>query len=386
MNENNYRADADSAAIAVGATANTSMDASYAQDDGGMPEIYEDIEEKRLRLVQELERLRNPEYLNTFSLNDLYDQAFPDRPPIIDSLLYVGTYILAGAPKFGKSFLVAQIAYHVSTGLPLWGYDVHQSSVLYLALEDDRQRLQGRMSRMFGVDGTDDLHFAIASEHIGDGLDIQLEKFLHEHAGTRLVIIDTLQKIRAAANDRYSYANDYEIIGRLKQFASRREICILLVHHTRKQRSEDRFDMISGTTGLLGCADGAFMLCKDRRTDMKATLDVVGRDQPDQRLHLVRDPEKLSWQLDHAEAELWKPAPEPLLDQIAGLVTESSPTWSGGAAELAVILGEEIKPNILTRRLNVMNSRLKSEYGIAYRNVHNRNGSCITLRRIDPQA
>ncbi|WP_320883346.1 AAA family ATPase [Dielma fastidiosa] len=52
-------------------------------------------------------------------------------------MLYSGAYILAGAPKIGKSFLVAQIAYHISTGKSLWNFDVHQGTVLYLALEDD---------------------------------------------------------------------------------------------------------------------------------------------------------------------------------------------------------------------------------------------------------
>ena len=80
--------------------------------------------------------------------------------------------------KIGKSFLVAQLAYHVSTGQTLWDYPVRQGGVLYLALEDDFQRLQGRMSRMFGVEGTDNLHFAITSAQIGLGLVEQLNNFL----------------------------------------------------------------------------------------------------------------------------------------------------------------------------------------------------------------
>ncbi len=54
-------------------------------------------------------------------MTELYQTAYQSRPPIIDGLLYAGAYILAGAPKIGKSFLVAQIAYHVSTGEALWG-------------------------------------------------------------------------------------------------------------------------------------------------------------------------------------------------------------------------------------------------------------------------
>ena len=85
------------------------------------------------------------------------DQVYQGRGAVIEDLLFTGAYILAGAPKIGKSFLVAQLAYHVSLGLPIWGYPVKQGAVLYLALEDDLKRLQQRMSRMFDVDGTDNL-------------------------------------------------------------------------------------------------------------------------------------------------------------------------------------------------------------------------------------
>ena len=63
--------------------------------------------------------------LMTISMNELYDNVFQNRPPIIEGLLYSGTYIFAGAPKVGKSFLMAQLAYHISTGQRLWEYEVH---------------------------------------------------------------------------------------------------------------------------------------------------------------------------------------------------------------------------------------------------------------------
>ena len=116
----------------------------------------------------------------------------------------------------------------------------------------------------------------------------------------------TLQKVREAVSDSYSYSSDYEVIGKLKQFADQYGICVLIVHHTRKQPAGDSFEMISGTTGLLGCADGALLMQKEKRTDGRATLEVVGRDQPDQRLYLSKDQESLVWNLDHAENELWK--------------------------------------------------------------------------------
>ena len=113
-------------------------------------------------IYRRMQRLTDPHYLHTISMTELYQTAYQSRPPIIDGLLYAGAYILAGAPKIGKSFLVAQIAYHVSTGEALWGCEVNPGTVLYLALEDDFQRIQSRMFMMYGVNDTDRLHFATA--------------------------------------------------------------------------------------------------------------------------------------------------------------------------------------------------------------------------------
>ena len=156
-----------------------------------------DLEE----LYRKMRRMSEPAYLHTVTLDELMDNVFEGKSAVIENLLYTGAYILAGAPKIGKSFLVAQIAHHVSTGQDLWGYKVHKGTVLYLALEDDESRLQRRMFRMFGVEGTSSLHFATSAKMIGGGLDEQLEKFVREHSDTKLIIVDTLQKVREAVSD-----------------------------------------------------------------------------------------------------------------------------------------------------------------------------------------
>lgn len=81
---------------------------------------------------------------------------------------------------------------------------------------------------MFGADGTDNLYFAVFAKQLGDGLEEQLKKFLEEHSDTRLVIIDTLQKIRGEGGEKYSYSNDYEVISRLKKIADDSGVCLLL--------------------------------------------------------------------------------------------------------------------------------------------------------------
>ena len=340
-------------------------------------------EEATGELMRKIRLMNEPSYLPTVTMQELYDNVYQTRQPIIDGLLYAGTYIFAGAPKVGKSFFMAQLAYHVSTGQKLWDFEVHQGTVLYLALEDDYRRLQERMYRMFGVEGTDHLHFAVYAKQLGDGLDEQLDRFVTEHPDTKLVIIDTLQKIREVGGEAYSYADDYKNIGRLKRFADQKNLCLNVVHHTRKSPAGDKFDMISGTTGLLGCADGAFVLRKENRTDNTAILDVVGRDQPDQQIHLVRDEQTLTWCLDHVEKELWKPQKEPLLEKVAALLAEDRSTWTGSASELVALLDVDMQPNILTRRLNVKCGDLKNDYGITYTIKRNRHGSCISLSRLE---
>ena len=58
-----------------------------------------------------------------------------------------------------------------------------------------------------------------------------------------------------------------------------------------------------------------------------------------------------------------------------------TPVWSGSATQLVALLGEDMQPNILTRRLNVKAGELLNEYGIEYTVKRTRSGSFISLAR-----
>ena len=180
-------------------------------------------------------------------------------------------------------------------------------------------------------------------------------------------------------SDNYSYSSDYEVIGKLKQFADRHGVCILIVHHTRKQPAGDSFEKISGTTGLSGCADGALIMQKEKRTDGKATLEISGRDQPDQRLYLSKDQERLVWLLDHAENELWKQPPDPVLEAVAKIVSDENREWEGSPTELAEALRLDMAVNRLIKHLNVNASRLLEEHQVKYENKTKHAGRRIRL-------
>lgn len=317
--------------------------------------------------------------LSTFTLTELFDDVYARRDAIIEGLLYPGTYLFAGPPKIGKSFLMAQFAYHISTGTPLWGFPVSQGTVLYFALEDDKPRLQDRFYRMFGVGGSDKLYFVTKANRLGEGLTKQIGAFLTRHPDTRLVIIDTLQKIWDGT-DNYNYRQDYELVSQLKELSDGNSFSIMLVHHTRKLEASDQFDRISGTNGLFGSADGGFVIQKEKRTDQEATLSVTGRDQQDQSLLLSRNSETLCWELREVETDFYRDPPEPFLEQVSLFLIEQGGRWEGSSTELKQALRTDLQPNALSQKLNVNANRLLKEYGISYSKTHRHDGRRITLR------
>ncbi|MCR5118190.1 MAG: helicase RepA family protein [Lachnospiraceae bacterium] len=307
--------------------------------------------------------------LEILSMTELYDSSFEPRVPVVDGLLNSGTYIFAGAPKVGKSFFMAQLAYHVAMGISLWDYPVRQGAVLYLALEDDYARLQQRLAMMFGEESTDKLYLAIKSKTIKDGLAEQMTCFVKEHADARLIIIDTLQRVRETDGDKMSYGTDYDNMTPLKEFSDRTGVTIIVVHHTRKMAADDVCETISGTNGLLGAVDGALILYKKKRTSTEATLDVIGRDQQEQELTLSRNQDTCVWEKVKSETELFVSKPDPVLEKIAEFITEKNPEWEGTSSELIeVIPGLEaiIQTNTLVRRLNINRGKLFRDYGIYY--------------------
>ena len=250
--------------------------------------------------------------------------------------------------------------------------------------------LQDYLKQLYGVE-PDSRMFPISKSYLHREMDrgckqtgvkrIRIHDLRHsqEHPDTNLIIIDTMQKIREVGGEAYSYASDYEIIGRIKQFADQHGICVLTVHHTRKQQADDSFETISGTTGLLGCADGSLLMQKKKRTELDATIKVVGRDQPDQILYLKKDPQTQIWNLERMENELYKEPPDPVLDAVAKLVSAECREWIGSPSELVEAIQTGMASNALTKYLNVKAGRLLEEYHVGYENKAKHSGRQVKL-------
>lgn len=319
--------------------------------------------------------------IQIMTMPELMETRFRVRPAVIDGLLPAGTYLLAGAPKIGKSFLVLQMAYQVSMGAPFLGFSSRQGTVLYLALEDTCERLQKRLAQMTEQD-SEHLILSVFSETLDEGLTERLSDFWSEHTDTVLIIIDTLQRVRGRTPDNGSYAADYDTLARLKEFYG---VTVLVVHHTRKEGAEDVFNMISGTNGLMGAADGALILYKDKRTASDAVLEAVGRDQQQIRLHISFDTAHLCWALVEVETGRLKEPPDPLVELVFRLVNGENPSWNGTATELAQCLSkmdssQSFTPNWIVRTLNAQQDTLLRKYDIRYVAHRTREGKSLSLR------
>ena len=231
--------------------------------------------------------------LNTIDGAALMSQ--PLRPPdfVVDSLLSQGLHILAGSPKVGKSWLALWLAVMVAKGEPVWDMATRQGHTLYLCLEDSVLRIQNRLFEIT-EDAPESVHFCTECAPIGQGLEEQIETFSMEHPGTVLVIIDTLQMVRPIHDA--TYANDYRDMSVLKRLADRLGLAILLIHHLRKEKAEDVFHRISGTTAISGAVDSNFTLVEKRRGSGRAKLTCIGRDIEYRELELERNADNV-WEL-----------------------------------------------------------------------------------------
>ena len=219
----------------------------------------------------------------------------PLRPPdfVVSGLLSKGLHILAGSPKVGKSWLALWLAVTVAKGEPVWNMATRQGTTLYLCLEDSVLRIQNRLFEI-AEDAPDSVHFCTECAPIGQGLEKQIENFSMEHPGTVLVIIDTLQMVRPIHDT--TYANDYRDLSVLKRLADRLGLAILLIHHLRKEKAEDVFHRISGTTAISGAVDSSFTLVEERRGSGRAKLTCIGRDIEYRELELERNADNV-WEL-----------------------------------------------------------------------------------------
>jgi len=278
---------------------------------GLLEEVRKESEE---RLRQRLVSLQNPDdvikeverfnadrhgirksNIKYISALELIQKEFEPMRWTVPNLIPEGLIILAGKPKVGKSWLALHLCHAVA--FPKGGYalgkiEVEPGKAVYYGLEDSERRLQERLKGIAcDLPLPENLFISNKLERLDAGGLEEIEAFLEENPETRLVVIDTLARVkpkRGRNND--AYETDTEIMGGLQILAMRHNLTVLVVHHMRKnvKDADDVFDGVLGSTGLTGTADATILMQRGRQS-REIVMHITGRDVEEQQLSVKFD-------------------------------------------------------------------------------------------------
>ena len=257
---------------------------------------------------------------------DLLSKEFPPLVEPVEGLIVEGETLLVGKPKIGKSFLVLQMCSCVATGRPFLGRKTQQGTVLYMAMEDGDRRLQTRLQQI-DRDCDNRLRFHKAPITIDEGLFPALENWISKHDDAIMIVVDTAKKVRGTKTGRANlYDIDVDEMSKLKAFADKHHIAIVLIHHFNKMRQtrkdDDYFERISGSNGLMGTADTTILMLRDRDSN-NAVLTYQGRDIYGDDINIAFDEASLSWQLvDKAAIQKKQYAESPIVKAVRAYTIE----------------------------------------------------------------
>ena len=294
----------------------------------------------------------------------------------VDGLISQGLFVLAGAPKVGKSWLALDMCLSIAKGEKVLGKETLCGHAVYLSLEDSLIRLQNRLYELTD-EPSDNLNFAIMAESISNGLPEQIEYCRKRFDDLKIVVIDTLQKVRNESESGYS--SDYKELSVLKSLADKLGVAIVLVHHTRKCSDSDPFNMISGSTGLSGCVDGSMVLIESKRGSRKAKLYCVGRDIENQEINVVFESSrwKVSDEIKNIEPDYFSFAVHDFM------VTQKK--FKGSATELAEKLSALLHKEVFSNRVKkdlIQHAYELLDYGVTFESKRS-NGQRIIILNYD---
>ena len=298
---------------------------------------------------------------------------------IVEGLIPCGLTLFCGSQKIGKSWLMLDLCCKVSSGQPFWDCPTTECDVLYLCLEDTVARIQNRLFTLVD-EASPRLRFSNELHTLGQDLIAYLEDYILSFPGLKLVVIDTLQKIRDATSEN-AYAHDYGDLSKLKLFADKHRLAVIVVHHVRKAGDTDVFNQISGTMGLAGCADACFVLKREARSANTAKLYLTGRDVEYQEFDLRF--QDCRWELigRKTDKEIHEAKVPDVLYQVLELM-ELYDAWEGTASQLAATLKlENMNPTVLAKYLNQHRLTFLEDHQIIYSTGRTHAGRYIRLER-----
>lgn len=174
-----------------------------------------------------------------YSAYDLMQEEIPEPYYCVENLIYQGLTILAAPPKGYKSWLILHLCLCVAKGTDFLGFKTQQSSVVYFALEDSNRRVRKRLQKI-SKDGKLPKNYYLVHKAVNleGGFVSDLEYYLKQDPNIKLLVVDTLQVVRGMYKNQNVYAKDYEDVRALKSFADKHNVCIIVVHHVKKDNKK----------------------------------------------------------------------------------------------------------------------------------------------------
>jgi len=265
------------------------------------------LEEHRVQIVDKLDAFmqrgkeQNKFDVGGYTLDELDDIEFPVTQFCVPDLIPEGVVLLCAPPKAGKSFFCLNLCIAKAIGGKLLDRQLDQSECLYLALEDNAQSLKERTRRMLPNSKTPKgITIFHHSKPLGAGGEQDIIQHLDQHPNCKLIIIDTLAKVRPIqSSNSNAYLEDYHLLNLLTSITkTHMGLTILVIHHVRKAKADDIFETISGTTGLDGAADAAIVWGRDGKNML---FNLKGRRVPyitgDDALVMELAEDIMTWQL-----------------------------------------------------------------------------------------
>jgi len=204
-----------------------------------------------------------------------------DIPPLkfaVADILPEGLVFFAGRAKSMKSWTMLDICYKVQNGMDVLGRKTSQGDCLYLGLEDSERRLKDREHKL-AVDTLTPPYVDVDAPYLKMGLEESLQQWIDDVANPRLIVIDTLARVKQAMGKRSgtAYDHDSETLRDIQKLAVKNGVSIVLVSHLNKAPQDYAFDKITGSTGLQGMSDAMWM-CERGENGAQSTLVGRGRD------------------------------------------------------------------------------------------------------------
>lgn len=269
----------------------------------------------------------------------LAEMEIPPLKWLVDDILPLsGLAVLAGDPKSFKSFMAMDLCISIAKGNPFLGFKTHQYDTLYFDLESGFRRPKDRQEKILNGDSpTAHFHLITAENQVaklGNGFEEQLKDILTNNPKIKLIVIDTLEKIREIKTPKgNAYQNDVSDFDIFLKIATEYGVCILFVHHLKKKNGikfNNIFETISGSNGVSGSMDSIWMVTKVRLTT-EATLTTSGREIEEKEYHINFDLNSWKWKIFDDEFDRFQANP---ITKTIMKIMDNNNFWSGTASDI----------------------------------------------------